>query len=142
MKKKRIAIPNFFWLLLFLGLGVSACFSDKSADHTQINGISKTQQDIVANKRSPAIPSKVLKVLAYVRTHDRAPDGYIGGRRFGNFEKRLPLTDQQGRPMQYKEWDVNPKVPGKNRGAQRLVTSKNLRAWYTQDHYETFVEIP
>jgi ribonuclease T1 len=45
-----------------------------------------------------------------------------------------------GKPARYREWDVNPKKKGKNRGAERLVTSEK-RAWYTRDHYETFEEL-
>lgn len=77
------------------------------------------------------IPEKVYTVLAYVRKYNRAPEGYTGGRKFGNFEKHLPLKDTNSRPMKYREWDVNPKKKGKNRGAERLITSENERAWYT-----------
>lgn len=87
------------------------------------------------------IPQKVLTVLAYVRENGRAPEGYQGGRKFGNFEKLLPLKDDAGSIMNYQEWDVNPKKKGKNRGAERLITSENKRAWYTRDHYDSFIEI-
>ena len=87
------------------------------------------------------IPEKVYTVLTYVRKYNKAPEGFVGGRKFGNFEKRLPLKDQNLKPMRYREWDVNQKKKGRNRGAERLITSENSRAWYTRDHYETFVEI-
>ncbi|MEZ0486975.1 ribonuclease domain-containing protein [Fibrella aquatica] len=87
------------------------------------------------------IPQKVYDVLAYARANKRAMDGYVGGRRFGNFENHLPRSDTDGKPIQYQEWDVNPKVRGRNRGTQRLVTGSDGRAWFTNDHYNTFVEV-
>ena len=86
------------------------------------------------------VPQKVYEVLEYIRQNNRAPNGYVGGKRFGNFEKRLPLKDENGKKMTYKEWDVNPRLHGKNRGAERLITSNDDRAWYTSDHYESFIE--
>ena len=104
--------------------------------------LSKRSDRLVLNKnKQDDIPQKVYKVLAYVRENGRAPEGYQGGRKFGNFEKLLPLKDHAGKPMRYQEWDVNPKKQGKNRGAERLVTSENKRAWYTRDHYDSFTEI-
>lgn len=90
----------------------------------------------------PGIPAKVYEVLAYIDTHGKAPEGYVGGRRFGNYEKRLPQKNQITRKkINYREWDVNPVKQGRNRGAERLVTGDNKSAYYTKDHYETFVEI-
>ena len=94
-----------------------------------------------AGTKTTVIPKKVYTVLAYVRANNRAMDGYVGGRRFGNFENHLPRSDTDGKPIQYQEWDVNPKVQGKNRGVERLVTGSDGRAWYTNDHYNTFVEV-
>jgi dienelactone hydrolase len=87
------------------------------------------------------IPEKALKVLAYVDKHGEAIDGYEGGRTFGNFERRLPITDDKGRRIKYREWDVNPLRPGVNRGAERLVTGSDGGAYYTDDHYATFKRI-
>ncbi len=87
------------------------------------------------------VPQKALEVLKYVRENEKAMDGYVGGRVFGNREKLLPEQNEKGNPMQYQEWDVNPKTEGKNRGTQRLITSRNGRAWYTGDHYRSFIEI-
>jgi guanyl-specific ribonuclease Sa len=33
------------------------------------------------------------------------------------------------------------KAEGRNRGAERLVTGSDGRAWYTGDHYRTFTEV-
>ncbi|HEV7380638.1 MAG TPA: ribonuclease domain-containing protein [Dyadobacter sp.] len=100
----------------------------------------KPYQKPASAKTERAIPEKAYTLLAYIRKNNTAPDGYVGGRRFGNYEKRLPQKDYMNRPAKYREWDVNPKKQGKNRGAERLVTSEK-RAWYTRDHYETFEEL-
>ena len=91
--------------------------------------------------RAAEIPKEALAVLAYVRTHDAAPAGYVGGRRFGNYDRNLPQSDAKGKAIEYREWDIHPKMPGRNRGAERLVTGNDGRAWYTADHYATFTEI-
>lgn len=90
---------------------------------------------------SNAVPAKVYVVLTHIRKYDHAPKGYVGGRKFGNYEKHLPQTTDDGQRIQYREWDVNPKKEGKNRGAERLVTGSDGRAWYTRDHYNSFVEV-
>jgi guanyl-specific ribonuclease Sa len=87
------------------------------------------------------IPPEARRVLAYVREHRAPPPGHVGGRRFGNFEGRLPKVDGRGGRVIYQEWDIFPKTRGRNRGAQRLVTGSDGRAWYTGDHYESFTEI-
>jgi ribonuclease T1 len=92
-------------------------------------------------EQSGVIPAKAIRVLQYVRANGEAMDGYVGGRRFGNYENRLPKKDGKNRRIDYQEWDVNPKKQGRNRGAERLVTGSDGRAWYTDDHYNTFVEI-
>lgn len=92
-------------------------------------------------KLPAGVPAKVGRVLAFVDKNDEAPEGYQGGRHFGNFERRLPQTDRRGKAVRYREWDVNPLVPGKNRGAERLVTGSDGSAWYTSDHYDSFKKI-
>lgn len=80
-----------------------------------------------------AAPQKVYDVLAAIQErHGKPLPGYVGGRVFENRERRLP----KGR---YREYDVNPKIPGRNRGAERLVIEQRTgKAYYTQDHYRTF----
>ena len=87
------------------------------------------------------IPAKVYRVLQYVREHGEAMPGYVGGRNFQNREGRLAKKDKGGKKIQYQEWDVNPKRGGVNRGAERLVTGSDNRAWYTNDHYQNFAEV-
>ena len=90
----------------------------------------------------PAVSANARQVLAYIRIHHEAPPGYEGGRRFGNYEKAFPQADGAGHRIQYQEWDVHPHRDHVNRGAERLVTGSDGRAWYTADHYGHFTEMP
>jgi ribonuclease T1 len=80
------------------------------------------------------VPQKARDVLAEIeRRRGEPPAGYVGGRAFQNRERRLPRGS-------YREYDVTPKVSGRARGAERIVIERNTgRAYYTRDHYETFV---
>jgi len=79
-------------------------------------------------------------LLEAIQQHEgKALPGYIGGRVFQNRERRLP-------PGHYREYDVNPKVRGRSRDAERIVIEQDTgRAYYTGNHYRTFMplnEIP
>lgn len=102
---------------------------------------SERNSDTQANTPAQTIPDYVRTVLSYVRTNHRAPDGYVGGRTFGNYERQLPIQNSTGQRLRYQEWDVKPKIQGQNRGAERLVTSSDDHAYYTRDHYRSFTEI-
>ena len=85
-------------------------------------------------KRDAEVPQKARDVLAEIQKRDGEPlPGYVGGRTFGNRERRLPRG-------QYREYDVHPRQRGKNRGTERIVIEQRTgKAYYTRDHYETFV---
>jgi RHS repeat-associated protein len=89
---------------------------------------------------------KVQNVLDRVRDKGSPPAGYKGGRMFENTgahgAQRLPDTDPAGNPIAYREWDVNPKVKGVDRGEERLVTGSDGSAYYTTDHYLSFIQVP
>ena len=58
------------------------------------------------------------EVLAAIEAREGAPlPGYVGGRDFHNRERRLP-------PGRYREYDVHPRVPGQDRGPERLVVDR------------------
>lgn len=86
------------------------------------------------------IPVHARETLSYIRQHGYAPPGYVGGRIFGNYEGQLPRYDARRKRIEYREWDVRARAEGRNRGAERLVTGSDGRAWYTADHYRTFLE--
>ncbi len=81
-------------------------------------------------------PQKAYDLLKQLEERRGAPlPGYIGGRDFQNRERLLP----RGR---YREYDVNPKRPGRGRDAERIVVEQRTRkAYYTGDHYRSFVPL-
>jgi ribonuclease T1 len=86
---------------------------------------------------SPATaPQKVHDLLKQLEDRGGRPlPGYIGGRDFRNRERRLP----QGN---YREYDVNLKIRGRGRDAERIVIEQRTgKAYYTGDHYRTFVPL-
>jgi guanyl-specific ribonuclease Sa len=93
----------------------------------------------------PGVPAKVLDVLRVVDETGQPPRGYVGGRQFFNDGRGgtslLPRRSPSGAAVQYHEYDVNPRRSGVNRGPQRLVVGDDGSAYYTPDHYETWVRI-
>ena len=64
-----------------------------------------------------------------------APGMSIGGDRFGNYEGQLPA--EKGR--KWYECDAN--YGGRKRGAERVLFSSDGLYYYTDDHYNTFIEM-
>jgi ribonuclease T1 len=89
-----------------------------------------------AGLAAPGGPSRALAVLAAIERRGGDPlPGWVGGRVFENRERRLP-------PGRYREYDLHPRVPGRDRGPERLVVDQRSgRAYYTGDHYRTFVPL-
>ncbi|HKN86680.1 MAG TPA: ribonuclease domain-containing protein [Nitrospiraceae bacterium] len=83
---------------------------------------------------SPLLTAQEILKAVQTRHGDPLP-GYVGGRTFQNRERRLP-------PGRYREYDVNPKLPGRNRGPERIVIEQRTgKAYYTGDHYVTFIPL-
>jgi len=142
---------EFIGMIISL-IGFSSCFQanppaeNHSANpykhyyHPVKRGYSR-ENNSASQNTTQTIPEKAIQVLAYIEQHGEPMPGYVGGRKFGNFEKRLPTSDEKGNPISYQEWDINPHEKGVNRGAERLITSSNHKAYFTQDHYQTFTEV-
>jgi len=81
-------------------------------------------------------PQKAYDLLKQLEDRGGMPlPGYIGGRDFQNGERRLPRG-------YYREYDVNPKIRGRLRDAERIVIEQRTgKAYYTGDHYRTFVPL-
>lgn len=62
-----------------------------------------------------------------------APGKSIGGDRFGNYEGILP-------DGKYKECDIDTRGR-KSRGAKRIVFDDKGNIYYTDDHYESFIQL-
>lgn len=124
------------WLAIFLSFLLFAV--PAAADAPTSKPKRTDDSELVLPK---GVPAKVANVLKHIDEKGEAPRNHVGGRNFGNYENRLPRRDRKGKPIRYREWDVNPKVQGRNRGAERLVTGSDGSAWYTADHYKTFKRI-
>ena len=120
--------------------------------------LTETDNDVILEKGSYTTPEDVAE---YIHTFGTLPDNFItkneaealgwvasegnlwdvadgmsiGGDRFGNYEKILP--DADGR--KWTECDVN--YTGGFRGGERIVFSNDGLIFYTNDHYETFVQL-
>jgi guanyl-specific ribonuclease Sa len=86
-------------------------------------------------------PEHVQRVLDRVDAKGAALPGYKGNKIFRDDANLLPKTSRSGEPVTYREWDVRPKVPGKDRGGERLVTGSDGSAYYTKGHYKDFFVI-
>ncbi|MBK6860512.1 MAG: ribonuclease [Saprospiraceae bacterium] len=149
MKQLRVYIIAAFLLLLIVCV---LKFKQQNSQH--VFPASSNREAVVSNPQTnvskedglkatkeAAIPSYVIETLNYILKYDKAPKGYVGGRIYFNRNKVLPQKDASQRNIQYREWDVHPKQPGKNRGAERLVTGSDLSAYFTKDHYNNFIKI-
>lgn len=83
---------------------------------------------------------KAWNVFDRVTAKGSPSPGFKGGGVFKNAEGRLPGFDGAGNPVSYREWDVNPYVKGVDRGAERVVTGSDGAAYYTGDHYDSFLQ--
>ncbi|WP_165437878.1 ribonuclease domain-containing protein [Streptococcus ruminantium] len=89
---------------------------------------------------SKSVPDYVDNVLKEIRNNKgNPPEGYKGGKIYNNTpkggEQKLPAG------INYKEYDVHPKIKGVTRGTERVVIGDDGSVWYTDDHYETFMRV-
>jgi len=84
-----------------------------------------------------SIRARARVVLNYVTANGgNPPPGYTGGRVYRNRSGLLPSGGD------YREYDVDPTMPGGGRNAERIVVDLTTgRAWYTSDHYASFVRL-
>ncbi|MGW4247878.1 ribonuclease domain-containing protein [Nocardia sp. NPDC004722] len=84
------------------------------------------------------VPQQAWTTLGLIDKGEWPPSdcpGTKGGTVWQNRGGQLPAG------VNYREWDVNCKVPGHSRDAQRIVTGDDGSAWYTDDHYATFTRM-
>ncbi|MGY0035488.1 ribonuclease domain-containing protein [Pedobacter sp. NJ-S-72] len=126
--------------ILFVLLTFGILFSSFTKNSTvpafvnTIQGRTVNTTNSTTKKAFATVPQKAYTVADYVAKNGRAPQGYVGGTVFQNREGLLP----QG--TAYKEYDVNPKVSGQNRGAERIVIGSDGSRYYTGDHYASFTK--
>ncbi len=72
---------------------------------------------------------------------DGQSEGTKAGGNFGNYEEQLPVSDNYNNKITYKEFDVNDKIEGQSRDAERFVVGSDDSVYYTNNHYDTYVYI-
>jgi RHS repeat-associated protein len=100
----------------------------------------------MANNDLERIPQAAIETAEHVAQTGSAPPGKVGGRVFANDGRGggrvLPRVGNDGSAITYREFDVHPRIPGVNRGAERVVVGSDGRSWYTSNHYQSFLQMP
>ena len=147
--KRLVALCLGLIFVVSLVLGCTSNKNSVSSSAPSTNTISEqgtyTSKDEVAlyihtYKKLPAnfISKKEARKLGWRSkgTLDEvAPGKSIGGDRFGNFEKQLPVKPG----VHYIECDID-YIKGK-RGPKRIVFSNEGAIYYCGDHYKTFEKL-
>lgn len=158
---KRIKRILSLFLTFILSFSLIAC-SDIDLDLVDTNDLVDIEEDssdkVIDRIDEDGSYTSKEDVALYIHTYEKLPENFItkrqagelgwkssegnlwdvtdkmsiGGDKFGNREKLLPV--KQGR--QYYECDIN--YEGKYRGAERLVFSEDGLIYYTSDHYNSF----
>ena len=148
---RRTLATLFLALVLVLpaGLspGVAVAGEAEVAAFAQEQGLEDVEgfvEAVTSVRRTGRLPARWLTKDAAQREGwrpgrdlcDSAPDRAIGGDRFGNRERRLPMA--KGRTWREADLDFD----CGRRGAKRLLFSSDGLVYLTTDHYETFEEVP
>ncbi len=128
----------FRFVLVFCVL-LAVLYQRSQTTHRTTSGESPSSWNQASGSptQADAIPAKALRVLEIIRSTGQAPEGYVGGRVFQNREGRLPADGD------YREFDIDPRPEHGGRNAERIIVEWNTKkAWYTGDHYQTFLPLP
>jgi guanyl-specific ribonuclease Sa len=91
-------------------------------------------------KAKTLIPRDVDDIVKKIRKGEPAPPGNTNwGKPFENRAKSLPTTDPAGKPITYREYDIDPSFGGPRNG-RRIVVGSDGKIYYTSDHYNTFID--
>ena len=144
-RRRRQAVISAAALVVIAVVVIVTWVIDNSHDGSSSSGTSSSGVSSTSAPSNTRVPARVRQTLALIDAGTwpaaaNAP-GTRGGIVFRNNEGRLPSATSSGKAITYREWDVNPKEPGRSRDAERIVTGSDGSAWYTDDHYQTFVLI-
>lgn len=121
--------------ILFITLGLFLLYVKLASVGPSTGSHPSYQAPTGTSVSDDTVPAKVTRVLQIIRSTGAAPEGYVGGRVFQNREGRLPSDGD------YREFDVDPHNGPRN--AERIIVEWNTKkAWYTADHYQTFIPLP
>ncbi len=143
-KKKRTATPTVVSTATPQALPETAA-PDEDAIVVERDGEYTDKEHVAAYLRefhelpSNYITKRQAQDLGWVSNQGNlwivAPGKSIGGDRFGNYEGLLP--DAEGR--KWYECDID--FDGRYRNAKRILFSNDGLIYYTEDHYQSFVEL-
>ncbi|MGW5113073.1 ribonuclease domain-containing protein [Nocardia sp. NPDC004123] len=126
---KAIAIASV--ALATVALLLSGGHTERVAQHSTVAGVEVHLVD-------STIPQRAWTTLSLIDQGTWPPTdcpGTKGGTTWQNRGGQLPDG------VDYLEWDVNCKQPGRSRDAERIVTGNDGSAWYTGDHYASFTRM-
>jgi guanyl-specific ribonuclease Sa len=126
----------FFFGLVALAASAAPAPAPTADTVAPEHSLQPQQEDKSSPSHDSTVPQKVRDLLKAIQDRQGTPlPGYVGGRDFSNRERHLP-------PGRYREYDVNPKIPGRSRDAERIVIEQHTgKAYYTADHYRTFTPL-
>ena len=110
-------------------------------------GVDKEPSKAVTNGSYKSLPDNAKDAYGKYNKdgwNGRVPgqtEGTKAGGTYKNRDGKLPTTDQSGNPITYREYDVNNKVAGQTRDAERFVRGSDGSVYYTNDHYGTFNKV-
>ncbi len=132
----RLIGLHILWCTFSLSSSVSIVAADLGNGPLNVDTIISSPGQIEPPSSVATPPGKAYDLLKQLEERSGRPlPGYIGGRDFQNRERRLPRG-------YYREYDVNPKIRGRGRDAERIVIEQRTgKAYYTGDHYRTFVPL-
>jgi len=115
-------------------LGTGGKFVNKAIKYSD-EAASLAKSGTKAIKSINSVPQKALDTLKYIEKNGVPPSNYKGGKIFKNTEGNLPKGN-------YKEYDIDAKVKGVDRGPERMTINQDTgEVWYSPDHYESFIKI-
>lgn len=84
---------------------------------------------------TPGIPQEAFDLVVFVATHNgNPPPGLKGGAVFRDDAGRLPAHNAP-----WREYDVFPAGPGGRRAERVVIGHYSSEAYYSPDHYTTFI---
>ncbi len=106
------------------------------------NGVANNTLDSLNKLPSNAIEMyKKYEKSGWRGTVEGQTYGTSAGGKYLNRDSKLPIVDNEGNPLTYREFDVNNKLPNANRDAQRFIVGSDGSIYYTDNHYLTFTKI-
>ena len=157
---KRNKVVRLIVLLLTVALLLSSCTANaletakkkKNTAAPQATAVVETPTAVPEPTATPGPLDEAQRIADYIFEHGELPDNFItkykrnkvsdvapgksiGGDYFGNYEKKLPVVP--GR----KYYEADCYYFGGSRNEYRIIYSNDGHVWYTEDHYNTFIEL-